>query len=298
MKKHKLLFIAALFALGTVTVSAQDYAFKVLANRGNNEVKSGASWLPLKTGATLKSGDEVKLGDNAYIGLVHSSGKPVEVKVAGVHKVSELEEKVPDGSSVLHKYTDFILSSNSSEAQNRLSATGAVHRDINLAGPAAIDLLLPEDEYTGIFNKNAVISWEANQEGPYIVTVKNMFEDVLEQAETSEHSYTIDLSSPKYVQENAILIEVSAKANPKQVSKRHMIKRLSPAEMEKIAAALEEIKPQIEGETALNKMVLAGFYENQHLLIDAIYAYQQALKIEPEAYQELYQDFLTRNKLK
>ncbi len=289
--------MAILFAFGTVTVSAQDYAFKVLANRGNNEVKSGDSWSPLKTGATLKSGDEVKLGDNAYIGLVHASGKPVEVKEAGVHKVAELEAKVPQGSSVLHKYTDFILSSNSSEGQNRLSATGAVHRDVNLS-EAAIDLFLPENEYTGIFNKTAIISWAASEEGPYIVTVKNMFEDVLEQTETALNSYTIDLSSPKYIQENAILIEVSSKANPKQVSKRHMIKRLPPAEMQKIASALEEIKPQIEGETALNKMVLAGFYENQHLLIDAIYAYHEALKIEPEAYQELYEDFLTRNNLK
>lgn len=298
MKKFKLLFVATLVAISAVAVSAQDYAFKVLANRGTSEVKSGASWLPLKTGATLKSGDEVKLGDNAYVGLVHVSGKPVEVKEAGIHKVSELEAKVPDGSSVLHKYTDFILSSNSSESGARLSATGAVHRDVKIAGPAAIDLLLPESEHTGIFNKNAIVSWETAEQGPYVVTVKNMFEDVLEQAETSEHLYRIDLASPKYVQENAILIEVSSKANPDKVSKRHMIKRLSPAEMETVAAALEEIKPQIEGNTAVNKMILAGFYENQHLLIDAIYAYQEALKLEPEAYQALYQDFLVRNNLK
>src|SRR5687767_6214000 len=115
MKTHKLVLLTALFAI-SAAVSAQDYAFKVLANKGTNEIKSGGAWLPLKTGASLKAGDEVKLGDNAYIGLVHSSGKPVEVKEAGIHPVAELESRVKGGSSVLNKYTDFILSSNSAES--------------------------------------------------------------------------------------------------------------------------------------------------------------------------------------
>ena len=297
-KTHKLLFLATLLAL-SINVSAQDYTFKVLANKGNNEVKSGTAWQPLKTGATLNSGDELRLGDNSYIGLVHSSGKPVEVKAAGVHKVADLESKVPGGSSVLNKYTDFILSSNSAEAKkNRLSATGAVHRDLNTAGAAAIRLLLPENDNTGIFNKTAVVNWEANEKGPYVITVRNMFEDIVETAETPETSYRLDLSAPKYAEENAILIEISSKADPELVSKRRMIKRLSAAEMEKISSALKEIQPLVSEETAVNKLLLAGFYENNNLIIDAIYAYEQVMALEPEAYQETYEEFLLRNNLK
>ena len=48
---------------------AQDYAFKVLANKGANEVKSGSDWQPIKTGASLKYDDELKLSDNSYMGL-------------------------------------------------------------------------------------------------------------------------------------------------------------------------------------------------------------------------------------
>src|SRR5689334_14157863 len=81
---------------------AQDYAFKVLANKGANEIKSGGAWVPLKTGASLKKDDEVKLADNAYLGLVHLSGKPMELKMAGNYKVSDLETKVGSGSSVLN----------------------------------------------------------------------------------------------------------------------------------------------------------------------------------------------------
>ncbi len=299
MKTQKLILSAILVAVA-FGVSAQDYAFKVLANKGNNEVKAGESWQPLKTGAALQAGDEVRLGDNSYVGLVHSSGKPVEVKEAGVHKISALADKVGAGSSVLNKYTDFILSSNSAEAQkNRLSATGAVHRA--LEGDAAIKVFLPEKDHSGIFNKTAVINWEASDvAGPYVVTVINMFEDVLIKAETPETSYEVDLSDPKLANETAILIQVSAKADAKQVSKQHMIKKLSPAELEKVSAAIQEIKGEVSEETAMNKLYLASFYEKNNLLIDAICAYEEAVKLEPEVavFKDSYEEFLLRNHLK
>src|SRR5688500_10109721 len=257
MKTHKLVLLAIFFGFSAV-VSAQDYTFKVLANKGNNEIKSGDTWQPLKTGASLRAGDEVKLGDNSYVGLVHSSGKPVEVKQAGVYPVSALESKVGGGTSVLNKYTDFILSSNSAEAQkNRLNATGAVHRDITTN--SAIRIFLPDNQHAGIFNDLAIINWDGSKvAGPYVVTVKNMFEDVLVKEETPETSYKIDLTNEKYTNENALLIEVSSKADAKQVSKPHLIKRLSPAEEQKIAHALQEVSGEISEETPLNKLIMAG----------------------------------------
>ena len=154
-----------LFLLVASSAFAQDYAFKVLANKGSNEVKAGADWSPLKTGATLRSGDELKLSENAYLGLVHSSGKPLELKLAGSYKVAELAAKMGGGTGVLNKYTDFILSSNSAEAKkNRLSATGAVDRGENYA----IKLILPENQSSGIYNSIAIIKWEgAKVTGPY-----------------------------------------------------------------------------------------------------------------------------------
>jgi cytochrome c-type biogenesis protein CcmH/NrfG len=45
---------------------------------------------------------------------------------------------------------------------------------------------------------------------------------------------------------------------------------------------------------------LAGFYEENKLFIDAITAYEQAIKLAPDVptYQEAYEEFLLRNKLK
>lgn len=301
MRTPRLFLLSTLLAFGVTAASAQDYAFKVLAVKGNNEVKSGDAWQPLKTGATLRSQDELKLGANGYVGLVHQKGKPLEVKQAGVHKVSVLETKVGTTSSVLHKYTDFILSSNSDDAKrNKMSATGAVHRATSTA-PEAIRVHLPEKDYSKIFNKIAVINWDADAgAGPYVVTLKNMFEDVLTQVETATTSLQVDLNEQKYQNEAAILVEVSSKSNARLVSRQHLIKKLSPAELQTIAKAVQDLKQEIQEETAINQLYFAGFYEQNNLLIDAIYAYEQALKLEPGVgeYRQAYDEFLVRNSLK
>lgn len=299
MKTLKYALIAGFLMLGTCVLAQKDYTFKVLAAKGSNEIKSGGAWAPLKTGASLKQDDEVKLGENSYVGLVHVSGKPVEVKLAGVHKVSELANKVGASTSVLNKYTDFILSSNSAEAKkNRLSATGAVHRAVEAA---PIQLMLPENQHSGIYNNVAVINWESTKvAGPYVVTLRNMFDDELARFETPENTLQIDLNDPKFATENAILIEVSSKEDAKQASKQHLIKKLTPAEQEKVKVSLSEIMGDVAEENALNKFILAGFFEQQNLFIDAIAAYEESIRLAPDvdSYKEGYEEFLLRHGLK
>lgn len=272
----------------------QDYAFKVLASKGTNEVKTGDAWQPLKTGASLKANDELKLAANSYIGLIHSSGKPLEVRQSGNYKVADLAAKIGGGSSVINKYTDFILSSNAETKKNKLSATGAVHRATETS---AIKVMLPE-KYSDIYNTTAVINWDGSKaSGPYVVVLKNAFEDQLAIFETPETTLTIDLSDPKLAAEFAILVEVSSKNNPKQVSKQHMIRKMSPMDREKVKTSLTGIMGEVSDPTALNKFILAGFYEENNLLIDAIVAYEEAVKLEP-SYQESYDEFLLRHGLK
>lgn len=299
MKNNKLFLLSTLVALTSVA-SAQDYAFKVLAVKGANEVKSGNTWQPLKTGATLLSPDEVKLGANGYIGLVHKTGKPVEVKETGVHQVSTLEGRVQAGNSVMQKYATFILSSNEGDgSKNRLTATGAVHRGSPNGAPISVQL--PDKDHAGIYNKRAVINWTTRDvAGPYVVTVKNMFEDVLAELETSKTGLELDLSEQKYANETAILIEVSSKSDSRKVSGQYLIKKLSPAELEKVSAAVRDLQKEITEETAMTSLYYATLYEQHGLLIDAICAYEQALRLEPEVpgFRESYNEFLERNGLK
>jgi hypothetical protein len=292
MKSSKSALLALLLLVSSI-VFGQDYAFKVMASKGNNEMKSGGTWQPVKIGASLKASDEIKLADNSYIGLIHKSGKPLEIREAKPFKVSDLEAQVKGGSSALNKYTDFILSNN--EKKSSLSATGAVHRATETN---AISVMLPESQYSGVYNNQVIIRWDnSDLTGPFVVTMSNLFGDVLDKVETSEKNIWLDLSQPKFAEWPVINVSVNAKADPKKSSKQYTVKRLSTSDSEKIAKQLKEIMGELSEPTALNHILLAGFYESQGLLIDAMASYEQAVKIEPY-YQEDYNGFLLRHGLK
>jgi hypothetical protein len=288
--------IALLILFISSVASAQDYAFKVLANKGSNTMKSGADWVPLKAGAVLKNTDELKVAENSYLGLVYNSGKPLELKQPGNYKVADLAQKMKGSTSVLNKYTDFILSSNTEGKKSKLQATGAVSRgDSN-----PIKIILPENQSAGIYNSVAVVKWETEVKGPFIVNVKNMFDDELNSFEVAENHFQLDLNDPKYSKENAVLIDVKSKADPMSTAKTRLIKKLSPTEYANIKKSLAEISPDLAEQTALNKLYLARFYEEHNLIIDALTSYEEAIKMAPDVptFQEEYDYFLTRQSLK
>jgi hypothetical protein len=277
--------------------SAQDYAFKVLVNKGKNEVKAGDTWQPLKTGATLKSNDEVKVVDNSYLGLVHVSGKPLELKTAGNYKVVDLSAKMNGGTSVLNKYTDFILSSNG-QKQNRMTATGAVHR-----GSFSTRIYLPKNEAV-FFGDKVIIDWEKEESKTpvvYIVKLKSIFGDELFATETTERTVTINFGEKKFFNEDNIIVDIYPKGKEDQSpDPGFMIKKLSAADKERIKVLLSEIEGQAEEGSALSKLIMAGFYEQNKLLIDAATSYLEAIELAPdvEQFRVDYNNFLLRNGIK
>lgn len=295
MKKSGLVLVVGLLFLAGPLLG-QDYAFKVMTNKGSNEVKSGDSWQVVKPGSSLKSGDELKISENSYLGLMHATGKPVELRQAGNYKVADLAAKVSGGSSVMNKYADFILSSNAEGKKNKLSATGAVHR-----GLEEIKLYMPDNTFADVFNQVAIINWEAPAgRGPFVVVFKNMFDEELTKIETAEHTAQINLGTPEFANESAILVEVKSKADGKSTSKQHLIKKMNTTQSDKVKKEITDLGEGATGESALSKYILSGFYEEKKLYIDAVTAYQQAIKLAPDVpmYKEYYEDFLLRSALK
>jgi hypothetical protein len=296
MKSLISLISCSLLLVGA-TVYGQGYTFKVLANKGSNEVKSGEEWKPLKTGASLKEGDELKISDNAYLGLVHSSGKTLELKSAGNHKVVELASKINvGGSNVASKYADFVLSKMSAEGKkNRLSATGAVHR---AAVNAGINIYMPNS--VEVFNDQALIEWGVlTGDKTYEVTVVNMFGDELLKTETTDATYKIDLKDEKLINEAALLVTVGVKGQQDMKSEEVAIKRLPSDKSDLVQQNLTELMGAVDTATALNNYILAGFYEENRLLLDALFYYEEAKRLAPgvESYEEAYEEFLFRNGL-
>jgi hypothetical protein len=298
MKIRSVIFVLA-FLLVSPVLFAQTYTFKVLVSKGKTEVKAADSWQTIKVGASLKPNDEVKIGENAYLGLIHANGKPLEVREAKTYKVSDLVSKMTPGTSVLNKYTDFILSSQE-QKKNRLTATGAVHRDVVLVPKDVVIVFLPESEQSQLYGDHATIQWAtSNVKGPYEVIFTSLMGEELAKLETKEAFVSVPLDGEKFKNEAQIMVKVVAKEKRGAGSKDYIIKRLRPAERKKVDSLMNQVV-NMDPKSALTKYIMAGFYEENLLLIDALTAYQEAVALAPdvELYKTEYEEFLKRMEFK
>jgi len=290
MKTRWITLAVLLFA--SSTLFAQTYTFKVLVSKGKTEIKSANDWQAIKVGAALKATDEVRIAENSYLGLIHENGKPLEIREAGSFKVSELVSRLTAGSSVLNKYTDFILSSDQSK-KNRLSATGAVHRGIK----DVIVVYLSGTDRAELYGDKLAVQWSSEEvKGPYEVVFTTLLDEELAKFETVSNQIMVSMNEGNLKDEYEMMVKVVSKENRGKGSKDYIIKRLRPAAREKFTKIMDELKGAVASETALSKYYLAGIYEENFLLNDALTAYQEAIKLAPDVplYQEAYKEFLTR----
>lgn len=296
-----------LTVLLAVPLKGQDYIFKVLANKGGNTVKvadHSKDWEPIKTGTTLNSNDELHISENAYIGLVHASGKTVELKNQGNYYVRDLAAKLGNSrSSVASKYANFVINKMTSDEEEDinknhreyLTVTGAVERSV-LDAPIA--LRMPSS--VEVLNKEALIRWDAvDGAKQYVFTVKNMYDDVILTKEIREPQIMLDLSKAPVSSEELIIVSVKVKGNDKMYSGNYGIKRLTGVDADPILKELEQLSTSLKEESSLNKLILATFYEENNLLIDALMNYEEAVQLSPdvEQFSIAYDLFAKRNGL-
>lgn len=286
----------------------QGYTFRVLANKGQNQVKrEGASAATaLKTGATLNAGDELIASQGAYIGLMHKSGKTLEVRTPGTKKVTDLERQInTKTTSVSSRYAQFLAKKmNEKENTNyrsRLNATGAVSRA--LAGDASISILLPEE--VEVIGDNAIVTWdnpEGIEEVAYVVTVKNIFDEEILKQEVSSNSFEMDFTKEQMQknEEGLFIITVRAKENLEVKSGDIGIKKLKGPDADAYADGLNELKAEVPEEGPLSKVIYASFYEENGLILDALTKMEEAIEMSPEVqdFEELRRDILERNGIK
>ncbi|WP_375580902.1 hypothetical protein ABWH96_07765 [Marivirga tractuosa] len=304
MKSLIKILVVALW-LGNYAANAQSYVFKVLANKGDNSVKiEGADWTKLKTGQSLNSGDELKLSEEAYLGLMHNSGKTLEVKTPGSHTVSGLAANLKSkNTSVASKYADFVMNKmsddeGSGDYRKSMGATGAVDRA--LASGASIKIMaLSSSE---IINDEVILRWnEPKQEGEieelnYELTFSNLFDETIATETVDKTSYLLDRSKEPFKGQDFIKVKVQVKGEDLK-SDDYAITIKPEEETAEIKETLEQLKSEIEEESAMDKLVMAAFYEDNDLLLDALTAYEQAIQKAPNVpvFEKAYEDFLIRN---
>lgn len=301
MKKTSLL-LALLTILSINFTYAQDELFKVLASSGSNKVQAQGTtdWKPLFFGKKLMKGDQITVADKGYLGLVFKNGKSIEVKKAGVYKVSDLAGLVAkQNASVNAKYTDFLAgemgkTGNSDMARDRykyMSVTGSVVR-----GEHEIPVFIDSSKAATILGNQVLIKWEPEvNTKTYIVQLTNLFGDVISTQETTQSEIIVNVDSKK---EKMYIATISSKED---TGTKNEIRISYPSndKVVELNKQLTELKAQMPEESAINKVILASFYEDNKLYPEAMQTYEAAIKLEPsvEDYKIAYNQFLERAKI-
>lgn len=293
------LFILTISALLVGFASySQDYVFKVLATKGDNTYKTatGSDWETLRTGTKLNDGDMIKTGEGCYLALLHSSGKPLEIKEAKEFAVDDLSAQVGGGGrSIISKYADYVASKMTPEAQeeNRkkyASITGATER-----GLAQIKFYM--NTSADIFNSVAIIRWEDQKEAEsYQITLKDMFDEVLMVAETQESYFKIDFSNERLQDMDLVIVNVSVKGSEGTNSGDYAIQRVSADDAQEYVVELNDLKTSLDAESSISNLIMAEFYEQKDLMLDALTSYEFAIQQSPDVdyFKDAYKEFLMR----
>jgi len=122
-------------------------------------------------------------------------------------------------------------------------------------------------------------------------------------AETTETSYIIDFNEGKLASaiiEDLVLISISVKGNEDLKSKNAAMELFNEDATASFEVELKALKANLGEQSSINNLILAEFYEENNLLLDALTSYEYAIKMSPdvEYYKEAYDEFLLRTGLK
>ena len=291
---------------------AQEATFKVVAVKG----KVSTNNQPIAQNAEIKATQSLTVdGDSSYICLVSNDKKGIiEVSKKGSYQMADLKKQAV---MLENNYAKFVanelLEMETAKYDSvRLQQTKKTWQWINPHHSVMRAMLPPER--VKIYSNKMIIKWylkssdfELNKSiDSCKVIIFNLNDISLFEERTSEMRMTIDLGKKKELIEEKILILKIVPLNKlgKELESvasidGDAIVKMEEAEKQQITQQLNTIFKDQNRETAFGKLVEARFFEDKKLYIDAINAYEEALKLsfEPQSYTRTYRYFLERNNL-
>jgi hypothetical protein len=295
-------FLQAVFA--QTTAGSQDYLFKVLASSGSNSVAKGTStadWKSLRTGQKITRDDKIRLATDSFLGLVHKSGRTLELKTPGTFTASELAAKITTSqASFNQKYMDFMINEITKTEKEDVNKNR--HKNMGIEGKVErgdydIVARMPAEKPVSTFSDQVLLKWnKLTGPGSYKINVMDMFDEVLYSATTTDTTFILDLSQPALRKESSYLVAISSADRPSARYDKYSITKLSTDDAVALNKKLTKLKEGME-ETSVNKLLQAWFFEENKLLLDAMKAYEEAITLQPGVadYKTAYQQFLQRH---
>jgi len=297
----KKLFCLSIYFIATIAYAQDELMFKVLFNKGANTLDNGK---PVVTGTKILKGQSITLVEGGYIGMIYKTGKSIELKKPGVHSANELEKDVLSTSaSFSKKYADLVMNelTKSSEGlvENRkknMGVTGSVERGTE----SGLFMITPRN--SELLAKEVKIIWlsEKSASKGYVVKVKDMFDEPLKNYETLDTFVTVNVSELGLKTQKSFIVTVEPKDNKGKASPEgKLVKIIDGKKADDLHKEFKLVKEEAGEESAISKIILASFCEQNKLYLEAINYYEQAITIEPtvDEFKSAYNNFLERVEL-
>lgn len=277
---------------------SQDYLFKVLASKGQNKVAQTS----IKVGSALHKGDQITLAEGGYLGLAHHTGRTIELSKSGKYLVNDLVKQIKTHTKGTGaKYLEYVLSETTQKTSNSILEK----RYAYMTKPAGVrredpSILFYLPNSAKVLGNEAFISWFINDTEPQVVkkfklVIEDEFGVLIDERIVEGQATFLNLYDPKLKEHRMLTYKIIALDNPRFASDAQFFFKMNQNDAD-IYSDYTILK---EAETALEKIILAKFFEEKGLIVDAMTSYQQAMQLAPDvnSYQKLYDDFLERAKL-
>lgn len=302
---QKICLLAAALCI-SASLSAQE-VFSVLATKGDVQLqrKGEGTWVKVFTGSKLNKTDNIKVGEDAYVGLVHlKSGKAKEIRNPGTISLSELEKQMSANSSVGSKVVAYVTqdvtgsSGKFQDYRKSMANLGSIER----ATKGTVTPELPRK--TSFIDSIVTFNWvtdkrarEAAKQSGYVFEISNRMGTPIYTKETKDTFVVMNVEKLNLKHGEHYYWRVNLKDNNGGEEDAQPFTILDNNTRKSIQHDLKAFNE--EEPNPLNKIMLARYYESKDLIMNAMKAYQEAIEMAPDVveYRELYAMFLDRHEM-
>jgi len=289
------LMVLSVFMLLTTHGFAQNsFVFKVLGVSGNIKKHTATGDVVLSPGTKLNSEESI-IVETGYCGLLHSTGKGLEVKKPGTYLVSDLAKTISNTakpSKVSDRYVSYVMGQLTKEEAEDINAnhrkymevTGSVERGSPVYSIKMIALKSNE-----ILPKAYTLSWNSNTNNvEYLLEVHNLFNENVFTAKTKETSAAVDFAPLFAKHGKNLLVSVKVLGKPEIKSNEYSFKLANGTNVAELGLSDEK--------TPVTNMVNGMICEENNLYLDALAYYKDASEMERsvDGYKDAYDNLVKR----
>jgi len=298
-QKFKARFLFLFVFASLISSSSEAYVFRVLGVSGKIMIKTGNQESALRAGYKLELGQTLVL-ENGYCGLVHSSGKILELKSPGTFQVAELAGKVngTGKGKVSEKYLDYVMGQLSKQESEEVDKNVRKYMDV----PGSVDRSVRGlDSKTTQMVSAKVFAFKTNDVKPveytiewesvpgistYRIQLKNRFEEVVFSRELTENKIALDFGKILGQTPDSYTLQVTYPSKTSAIDRVYIFK----------VVGNEDIGLQSEENSPASLMLNGIICEENHLYLDALRYYKAAQNLEPGvgSYGEAFEKLKTK----